>query len=152
MTAAGRLVLSTCRATSFSLEAERVHRFDAEALAPSELRFAKHHALMTRARADPDLDFELRATLASELRRADEHIFRLGRKTAEERIMSFLLDMSARASSKELVELPMTRQDVADYLGLAIETVSRTLTHLEAKGAIELPSSRRIVLKNRSVL
>ena len=107
---------------------------------------------MTRAGADPDLDFELRATLASELRRADEHIFRLGQKTAEERIMSFLLDMSARASSKELVELPMTRQDVADYLGLAIETVSRTLTHLEAKGAIEMPSSRRIVLKNRSVL
>ena len=92
----------------FSLEADGVHKFNAEALAPSELRFAKHHALITRARADPDLNFELRATLASELRRADEHIFRLGQKTAEERLMSFLLDMSARASSKELVELPMT--------------------------------------------
>jgi CRP/FNR family nitrogen fixation transcriptional regulator len=48
-----------------------------------------------------------------------------------------------------LVELPMSRQDIADYLGLTIETVSRTLTHLEAKGSITLPTSRRILLRNR---
>ena len=50
------------------------------------------------------------------------------------------------------VELPMSRQDIRDYLGLTIETVSRTLTNLEHKAAIALPSSRRIVLRNRSAL
>ena len=50
------------------------------------------------------------------------------------------------------VELPMSRQDIADYLGLTIETVSRTLTHLENTAAIELPTSRRIVLRNRGAL
>jgi CRP/FNR family transcriptional regulator, nitrogen fixation regulation protein len=53
------------------------------------------------------------------------------------------------SSTAESVELPMSRQDIAGYLGLTIETVSRTLTHLEAKAAIALPTSRHIVLRNR---
>jgi CRP-like cAMP-binding protein len=57
-----------------------------------------------------------------------------------------------RLSTAESVELPMSRQDIADYLGLTIETVSRTLTHLEAKAVIALPTSRRIVLRNRKAL
>ena len=51
-----------------------------------------------------------------------------------------------------IVELPMSRQDIADYLGLTIETVSRTLTALECSAAIELPTSRHIVLRNRAAL
>ena len=50
------------------------------------------------------------------------------------------------------LELPMSRQDIADYLGLTIETVSRTLTYLESIAVIELPTSRRIVLRNRHAL
>jgi CRP/FNR family nitrogen fixation transcriptional regulator len=50
------------------------------------------------------------------------------------------------------MDLPMSRQDIADYLGLTIETVSRTLTQLETKAAIALPKSRRIVLRNRQAL
>ena len=133
----------------FALEADRVHRFTTEALAPSTIRFAKRHALTAMAADDPDLGFDIAARLSSELRRANEHVLLLGQKTAEERIMSFLLDMSTRVLSDEIVELPMSRQDVADYLGLAIETVSRNLTQLEAKGAIELLGSRRIVLTSR---
>jgi CRP-like cAMP-binding protein len=60
--------------------------------------------------------------------------------------------MAARMSTSNAVELPMSRQDIADYLGLTIETVSRTLTHLELAAAIELPSSRRIILRNRAAL
>jgi CRP/FNR family nitrogen fixation transcriptional regulator len=67
-------------------------------------------------------------------------------------VACFLLEMAGRLSTQETVELPMSRQDIADYLGLTIETVSRTLTHLEAKAAIALPTSRRVVLRNRKAL
>jgi CRP/FNR family nitrogen fixation transcriptional regulator len=60
--------------------------------------------------------------------------------------------MAERVQSTEAVELPMTRQDIADYLGLTIETVSRTLTQLQNTATIALPTSRRIVLRNRAVL
>ena len=64
----------------------------------------------------------------------------------------FLLEMADRTCAVDAVELPMSRQDIADYLGLTIETVSRTLTALECSAAIGLPSSRHIVLRNRAAL
>ena len=67
-------------------------------------------------------------------------------------LMRFRVWMAARIKSTNEVELPMSRQDIADYLGLTIETVSRTLTTLENSAAIALPSSRRIVLRNRAAL
>ena len=60
--------------------------------------------------------------------------------------------MSERLATTDTVELPMSRQDIADYLGLTVETVSRTVTQLVSDHAIGLPSSRRIVLRNRSAL
>jgi len=71
----------------------------------------------------------------------------LGRKNAEEPVASFLLQMAERASAASTIELPMSRQDIADYLGLSIETVSRTLTHLERSSIISIPVSRRIVFR-----
>jgi CRP-like cAMP-binding protein len=67
-------------------------------------------------------------------------------------VAGFLLEMAERTSAANAVELPMSRQDIADYLGLTIETVSRTLTALECSAAIGLPSSRHIVLRNRAAL
>jgi CRP-like cAMP-binding protein len=60
--------------------------------------------------------------------------------------------MAERFAATETIELPMSRQDIADYLGLTIETVSRTLTQLESRAAIALPTSRRVVLRNRGAL
>jgi CRP-like cAMP-binding protein len=60
--------------------------------------------------------------------------------------------MARRGPGENAVELPMSRQDIADYLGLTIETVSRTLTQLENTAAIAVPTSRRSVLRNRAAL
>ena len=73
-------------------------------------------------------------------------------KTAQERVAGFLLEMAQRSAAPSEVDLPMSRQDIADYLGLTIETVSRTLTQLENSAAIAVPTSRRIVLRNRAAL
>jgi CRP/FNR family transcriptional regulator, nitrogen fixation regulation protein len=73
-------------------------------------------------------------------------------KTAQERVAGFLLEMAERGQAPDSVELSMSRQDIADYLGLTIETVSRTLTNLESAEAIALPTSRRILLRNRPAL
>ena len=62
------------------------------------------------------------------------------------------MEISARTSAPEIVELQMSRSDIADYLGLTIETVSRTFTQLERDRAIEIPSARQIVLRNRTRL
>ena len=85
-----------------------------------------------------------------ELHRAHQHMLLLI-LSAQERVISFLFEMAGRLGSNE-VELPMSRQDIADYLGLTIETVSRTLTHLESSGAIAVPAARRIALRNRVAL
>ena len=70
----------------------------------------------------------------------------------QERVASFLLEMADHAVAGSAIELPMSRQDIADYLGLTIETVSRTLTSLETAETIDVPTSRRIVLRNRGAL
>jgi CRP/FNR family nitrogen fixation transcriptional regulator len=77
----------------------------------------------------------------------------LGRKTAREKIASFLLSFADRITGSKTLELPMSRTDIADHLGLTIETVSRTLTQFEREKLIELPSTRRVIaLRNVSAL
>jgi CRP-like cAMP-binding protein len=65
-------------------------------------------------------------------------------KTAQERVASFLLDLANRLAAAEEIKVPMSRQDIADYLGLTIETISRTFTHFETQVAIALPTSRPV--------
>ena len=69
-----------------------------------------------------------------------------------ERVADFLLEMAARNPNASEVDLPMSRQDIADYLGLTIETVSRMVTQLERSGTIALATSRRVVLRKRAAL
>jgi CRP/FNR family nitrogen fixation transcriptional regulator len=136
----------------FGLEAGAHHRFSAEAIATSVVRVAKRSAIIAMAAREHELATELWTQTANNLQLAQDHMLLLGRKNAEERVASFLLQMAERESAERTVELPMSRQDIADYLGLTIETVSRTLTQLEGKAAIELPSSRRVCLCNRAAL
>jgi len=135
----------------FGLETGDAHTFSAEAITDCKILVIKRSAVMALAAQDPDVARQMWAATARELKRVQEHSLLLI-KTAQERVASFLLEMAERVTADGLVELPMSRQDIADYLGLTIETVLRTLTQLEKTAAIGVPSSRRILLRNRSAL
>jgi len=135
----------------FGLEAGDEHALSAEAITPSKVQAVKRSALMSRAASDSRMAQHLLEVTAAELRRAQSHMLLLI-KSAQERVAGFLLEMANRAKTRSEVDLPMSRQDIADYLGLTIETVSRTLTQLENACAITLPSSRHIVLRDRAAL
>ena len=135
----------------FGLEVGDDHAFSAEAITDAKVIVIKRSAVEALAARDNDVARQLWTTTGRELQRMQEHILLLI-KSAQERVAGFLLEMAERIPSTNEVELPMSRQDIADYLGLTIETVSRTLTILENSAAIALPSSRRIVLRNRTAL
>jgi len=76
----------------------------------------------------------------------------LGRKTAAEKVATFLLEMDQRMQPSGAISLPMTRRDIADYLGLTLATVSRTISQLQAEGTLELSTARQITVQRRSKL
>ncbi|UGY25439.1 helix-turn-helix domain-containing protein [Bradyrhizobium septentrionale] len=135
----------------FGLEADETHISSAEAVCETRLVAVKRSALMARATQEKELARQLWNATARELRRFQEHLGLLI-STTQERVVGFLLDMQRRVAKNNVVELSMSRQDIADYLGLTIETVSRTFTQLEQSGAISLPTSRRVELHNHATL
>jgi CRP/FNR family transcriptional regulator len=114
------------------------------------------------AESHPALAHKLLQRTLKELDRTRQWMLLLGRKGAEEKIATFLLDMSARLADRsddgvsdpapDRIELPFSRQQVADVLGLTIETVSRHLTRLKREGLIDLPSRRAVVIRDRAAL
>ena len=135
----------------FGFETGEEHTFSAEAITDCKILVIKRSTVTALAARDNDIARQMWALTARELQRVQDHIMVLI-KSAQERVAGFLLEMADRVPGGGAVELPMSRQDIADYLGLTIETVSRTLTQLEKTAAIELPTSRRIVLRNLSAL
>jgi CRP/FNR family nitrogen fixation transcriptional regulator len=127
------------------------HTMSAEAIVDSKVLVVKRSALEALADRDPAIGRELFTLTGRELQRVQGRILLLI-KSAQERVAGFLMEMAERAFAEHAIDLPMSRQDIADYLGLTIETVSRTLTALEDSAAIGVPTSRRIVLRNRSAL
>ena len=117
----------------------------------SSSAFFKRSAVLALSARDPDAARELWEMTARELQRAHDHMLLLI-KSAQERVASFLMEMAGRGCGTDEVALPMSRQDIADFLGLTIETVSRAIGQLEHAHAIALPSSRRIALRNRAML
>ncbi len=114
------------------------------------------------AREHPSLEHKLLQRTLAELDRTRRWMLLLGRKSAGEKVSSFLLEMSERLVQPGCVEapdmpqrhfvLPFSRQQVADVLGLTIETVSRQFTRLKADGLIDLPSRREVVILDREGL
>ena len=135
----------------FGIEPGSEHTNSAEAIDRATILLVRRNSLFNTAERDTEVARHLWSITAAELRRSQNHALLLI-KTAKERIAAFLLDMSERLAGKGFVELPMSRQDIADYLGLTIETVSRTLTALSEGSTIQFLASRRIVLRNPSQL
>jgi CRP/FNR family transcriptional regulator len=119
--------------------------FTAEALPPVRLSRFPRRKFMRLLDACPAFERELLCRASSEISAAQEQMLLLGRKTARERIASFLKAVSARTerlgAPADLIHLPMTRTDIADYLGLTTETVSRVFTDLRRQGRIHLAGS-----------
>jgi CRP/FNR family transcriptional regulator, nitrogen fixation regulation protein len=135
----------------FGLEAGDEHAFSAEAVSDSQILVIKRSAVMDLAARNSSVAQQLWTVTGHELQRAQDHVMLLI-KSAQERVAGFLVEMAGRAPGASTIELAMSRQDIADYLGLTIETISRTLTQFEKSAAIALPTSRQIEIRNRAAL
>ncbi|MFJ6327556.1 MULTISPECIES: Crp/Fnr family transcriptional regulator [unclassified Rhizobium] len=130
--------------------------YSAEAVTPVRLRRFSRRAFEDMVDSSPELRPQLLARLCDEMAAAQDQMVLLSCKSAEERLCSFLLHQLQRKRDQErscsLVDLPMTRLDIADYLGLTIETVSRTMTRLTNKGIVS-PAGRHSIriLKARTL-
>jgi CRP/FNR family nitrogen fixation transcriptional regulator len=126
----------------FGLEAGLTHRASAEALCDSKILVAKRSALKHYGEAGERLERLIWRATGQELGRAQDHMMLLARKSAYERVAGFLSDVAKR-QGEAWNELAMSRQDIADHLGLTIETVSRMVTQLQADGLVALEGCRR---------
>ena len=132
----------------FGFETGAEHRFSAEAICECEIDVASRAAIEREAGHDGSAARELWALTARQLGRVRDHMLVLGKKGAAERVVAFLLEMAARGHPGDALHLPMSRTDIADYLGLTIETVSRCFSRLGRSHAIELEGARRVTLCN----
>jgi CRP/FNR family nitrogen fixation transcriptional regulator len=136
----------------FGLEPDATHRLTAEAVVETTVRVVKRRALEALARSDVQVACALWTMTAADLRHAEDHMLLLGRKTAAERVATFLLEMDRRLSKAGVFALPMGRGDIADYLGLTLETVSRSLSQLHGEGVLGFAGAKQITLRDRARL
>lgn len=122
----------------------RTYAATAEAVTPLEYCRIGVPDLENLAKTYPALDHQLAGMAGERLNAADDHIVLLSRKTSLEKVAAFLLASSEWSGDALQFSLPMSRSDIADYLGLTIETVSRTMTKLVDTGAIALPTPQQV--------
>ena len=134
----------------FGLEPGPEHRFAAEALEDCEVLVVRR-ATVRAAVGDAELDRAILEAQRVEMERLQDHVVMLGRKSARERVASFLMSIAERGGGDH-ADLAMGRQDMADYLGLTIETVSRMLTQLQGEAIVEFPSTRRFQVRKWTAL
>jgi CRP/FNR family transcriptional regulator, nitrogen fixation regulation protein len=138
----------------FGLENGSVHRFTTEALVETTVRLIRWEHLEETANGDAVVARNLLSMTTSNLEHAENHMLLLGRKTSMEKVAAFLLEMDRRLPAAGVMALPMSRRDIADYLGLTIETVSRALSYLHEQGVLNFigKTQREIVLRDRQRL
>ena len=137
----------------FGLENGDRHRFTAEAIVNTEVQLLRRRGL-EEAQEDALVVLDLLRLTTKNLQHAEDHMLLLGRKTALERVAAFLIEMDSRLTAAGVMALPMSRSDIADYLGLALETVSRELSVLHTEGVITFlgKTQRHVVLLDRNKL
>ncbi|MGY3037739.1 CRP/FNR family nitrogen fixation transcriptional regulator [Bradyrhizobium sp. USDA 4354] len=138
----------------FGLENGTSHRFTAEAIVDTTVRLIRRQTLELVADSDPVVANNLLNMTTNNLQHAEDHMLLLGRKTSLERVAAFVLEMDQRLTGADVIALPMSRRDIADYLGLTLETVSRALSRLHELGIIDFlgNTQRQIVLSDRKKL
>jgi CRP/FNR family transcriptional regulator len=125
------------------------YTYSVEAITHTTLSKTSRATLAAALRAQPALADRLIEVAATELARAHEHMLLLGRKNAREKIASLLVELARRIGADQArpsFRLPISRQEMADHLGLTIETVSRTISRLREGGLIALPTPHDVVL------
>ncbi|MGY4625659.1 helix-turn-helix domain-containing protein [Bradyrhizobium sp. USDA 4486] len=138
----------------FGLENGGEHRFTTEAIVDTTVRLVRRQSLEMVAESDAMVARNLLSMTTNNLQHAEDHMLLLGRKTSLERVAAFLLEMDKRLTASDVMALPMSRRDIADYLGLTLETVSRALSRLHEIGVLGFigNTQRQIVLRNRHLL
>jgi CRP/FNR family transcriptional regulator len=126
--------------------------FTAEAVTEVKVRRFSRNRFFSLVNESPELRPQLFAILCDEMSAAQDQMLLLGRKSAEERVVSFLLAAHRKNGVGDAVELPMSRLDMADYLGLTIETVSRMMSGLMRRGLIAATGRHMIALRRLSAL
>jgi CRP/FNR family transcriptional regulator, nitrogen fixation regulation protein len=135
----------------FGLEAAGKHVLAAQAITDAKVRLVKKQELSALASSDGEVSNRLLLLTTRELARQQDLILLLSR-SAQDRVVYFLIGMAERGSTEgERIALPMSRMDIADYLGLTLETVSRAFWDLERRGGIEISERHNVVLRNHSV-
>lgn len=130
------------------------YKFTAEAVGDVVLMCYPQRQVARLSSSMPNLRGRLLVLLSQRLLGMQDHLVMLGRQTAKERIASFLLHVAERSDAEEglVFDLPMSRQDIADYLGLTIETVCRMLSELKREKIIAIPRVGQIVLNDIEAL
>ena len=136
----------------FGLEAVDVHGFTAEALTDMiVIRYPKR-CIDGLAEADDIIGHYVREIACRSLADAYDRLLTLGRKTADERVASFLLELARIAPDGKAIRLTMSRADIGDYLGLTVSTVSRALAGLKQAGLIDIAGPRVLLLLDRAAI
>src|SRR6516162_1055704 len=136
----------------FGIDNGSERRYSAEAVDDAVVMRYQRRATEQLVDRNPALARLLRDTVLRELTAAHGRAFLLARMTAPERVAAFLLEMCERRDRTKFIDLPMSCNDIADYLGLTIETVCRTLSAFKRAGAIAIASPHRIELLDRFAL
>jgi CRP/FNR family nitrogen fixation transcriptional regulator len=138
----------------FGIEIGAAYRFTADAIVDTAVCIAKRRSIFGEG-AEEDISATVLKLITKNLHHAENHLMLLGRQTALERLAAFLTEMDERLQSPNVMILPMTRRDIGDYLGLSLETVSRTFSVLQGMELLNLQGEqhgRKIVLHRRSKL
>ena len=144
-----RQVLNFCYpGDMLGLSHDSLYHCDCDTGSEVKVRVYRKNACTRSIASDPQYCAAMLKNAAAEMNNMQEHFLMLGRKTAMEKLASFLVAVMERSatgkSSKAVFELPMMRCDIADFLGMTIETVSRNLTKLREHGIIEMPTRHEI--------
>ena len=136
----------------FGIESGETHRLAAEAVSDCTLVAYRRRSLDLLSNGNETVARHLFQFALQNAARAQDHALLLGHRSAMEKLACFLLHWARHSTQQATVTLEMSRQDIADFLGLTIETVSRTLSKLEKDGIIKMAAARRVELRNLGAL